>query len=106
MEVNRVSSKRMIVVVSLFVMLFVAVSPAFAQGPTGYASQGFVQRGVHGWQTCPTDYLKKSQLPSRLLGDQVVGQVLDDGQPVVETVPGVNFHVLVIHTARGEQPVE
>jgi hypothetical protein len=43
--------KRMIIVVSLFVMLFVAVSPAFAQGPYQGQSQGFVQRGVQGWQT-------------------------------------------------------
>jgi hypothetical protein len=98
--------RRMIIVVSLFVMLFVAVSPALAQGPYQGQSQGFVQRGVHGWQTCPTDYLKKSQLRSRLLGDQVVGQVLDDRQPVVKTVPSVNLYVLVVHAARGEQAVE
>jgi hypothetical protein len=78
----------------------------FAQGPYQGQSQGFVQRGVHGWQTCPTDCLKKSQLRSRLLGDQVVGQVLDDRQPVVKTVPSVNLYVLVVHAARGEQAIE
>jgi hypothetical protein len=55
---------------------------------------------------CAVELPKKSQLPSRLLGDQVVGQVLDDRQPVVKTVPGVNLYVLVVHTARGEQAVE
>jgi hypothetical protein len=55
---------------------------------------------------CAVELPKKSQLSSRLLGDQVVGQVLDDRQPVVKTVPSVNLYVLVVHTARGEQPVE
>jgi hypothetical protein len=49
--------KRMIVVVSLFVMLFVAVSPAFAQCPNcggqsgfGQAAIRYGQRSAAGWQ--------------------------------------------------------
>jgi hypothetical protein len=45
---------RIIIVVCLFVMLFVAVSPAFAGGPRGGHGnnvRGYVRRSVAGWQT-------------------------------------------------------
>ena len=46
--------KKLVVVVSLLVLLFVAVSPAYAGGPGGGERNGvggFVQRSAQGWQT-------------------------------------------------------
>jgi hypothetical protein len=83
--------KRMVIVVSLFVMLFVAVSPCFAGGPHGGGHQGggfvrkagravgnYAQQSAQGWNYA----VQSSGQVAQAVGQQVASDAKAVGQAV------------------------